>query len=374
MKKTISPFIFGLIFAALAGCATGGGRPASDNMAAPAQAYFKEGRAQEQAGYLVEATRMYKLALTLTPRNREIASALERVEAERRRLAEENFQRGEQEYARGRVQASKIAYLRALRQWPEHAGALERLRSREKITVTHQGKHIVQKGETLAMIAKKYYGDYRKYKVIARHNQITDVTNIEIGQEIMIPEMTGGSLPVAGSDMAADDSQRLAATAEESISQAVDIQVANYRDAGKDMLREGDYAAAIVEFRKVLNVVPDDQEARQDLSAAHNAYARQLWDRKQIDQAREQFEACFALRDGCPACRKTIADCENTYKERLYNRGIAFFQDERPQAAISEWEIIQALDPGYRNVEDYIQKAKKISEQLGKLKQGQSSP
>ena len=166
----------------------------------------------------------------------------------------------------------------------------------------------------------------------------------------------------------------MAATAEDTISQAVEIQVANYRDSGKDMLHERDYAAAIVEFQKVLNVIPDDQEARHELSLAHNAYARQLWDRQEIDQSREQFEACIALRDDCPACRKTVADCENAYKERLYNRGIAFFQDEKPEAALAEWEILQAMDPGYRNVSEYIQKAKKISEQLGKLKQGQRSP
>lgn len=387
MKTTLSCIFFGLIIAALAGCATGGGMATSADRSAPAQAYYDEGLAQEQAGYVVEATRMYKLALTLTPQDSEITIALARVEAERQRMAEERYQKGEQAYARGKFQDSKIAYLAALRLWPEHAGALDRLLSREKITATHHGKHIVQKGETLAIIAKKYYGDYRKFRVIAQYNRIDDATQIEIGQEIMIPESAMGSMPTAGGDTTAkdnqrpaamdttiEDDQRLAATAEETISQAVEIQVANYRDSGKDMLHERDYAAAIVEFQKVLNVIPDDQEARQDLSAAHNAYARQLWDRQEIDPAREQFEACFAFRDDCPACRKTVVDCENAYKERLYNRGIAFFQDEKPEAALTEWEILQALDPGYRNVAEYIQKAKKISEQLGKLKQGQSTP
>jgi Flp pilus assembly protein TadD len=363
-----------LIIAALAGCATGGGMATSGNRSTPAQAYYDEGLTQEQAGRVVEATRMYKLALTLAPRDSEISTALARVEAERQRMAEERYQKGEQAYARGKFQDSKIAYLAALRLWPEHAMALERLLSREKITATHHGKHIVQKGETLAIIAKKYYGDYKKFRIIAQYNHLDDATQIEIGQTIMIPESGMGPLPMTDSDMTAEDNDRLAATAEDTISQAVEIQVANYRDSGKDMLHERDYAAAIVEFQKVLNVIPDDQEARQELSVAHNAYARQLWDRQEIDQSREQFEACLALRDDCPACRKTVADCENAYKERLYNRGIAFFQDEKPEAALAEWEILQAMDPGYRNVSDYIQKAKKISEQLGKLKQGQSSP
>jgi len=389
MKTTLSSIFFCLIIATLAGCAAGGGMTTPDKRSAPAQAYYNEGLTQEQAGQVVEATRMYKLALTLMPKDTEIAEALKRMETERKRMAEERYQKGEQAYASGRFQDSKVAYLSALRLWPEHAGALERLLSREKITATQQGKHVVQKGETLAIIAKKYYGDYKKFRLIAQYNKIEDATQIEIGQTLMIPESGTGSMPAAGSSMAAgenqamastaeetsvEDDQRLAATAEETISQAVEIQVANYRDLGKDMLREGDYGAAIVEFRKVLNVIPDDQEAQQDLSVAHNAYARQLWDRQEIDQAREQFEICLTFRDDCQACRKTVKDCENAYKERLYNRGIAFFQDEKPEAALTEWEILQALDPGYRNVKDYIQKAKKISEQLGKLKQGQSTP
>jgi len=374
MKTTLSSLFFCLIIAALAGCATGGGMATSAKRSAPAQAYYNEGLAQEQAGHVVEATRMYKLALTLTPGDTEMAAALARVEADRKRMAEERYQKGEAYYASGKFQDSRIAYLAALRMWPEHAGALERLLSREKITATHHGQHIVKKGETLAIIAKKYYGDYKKFRVIAQYNKIGDATQIEVGQTLMIPETGMGSMPMDGSDTIAEDNQRLAATAEDTISQAVEIQVANYRDAGKDMLREGDYDAAIVEFQKVLNVIPDDKEARQDISAAHNAYARQLWDRGEIERAREQFEICLSFRDDCPSCRKIVTDCENTYKERLYNRGIAFFQDEKPEAALAEWEILQALDPDYRNVADYIQKAKKISEQLGKLKQGQSAP
>jgi len=374
MKTTLPIIFFCLMIAALAGCATGGGKATTDNRSVPAQAYYNEGLAQEQAGRVVEATRMYKLALTLTPENTEIAAALARVEATRKSMAEERFQQGERDYASGKYQDSKIAYLSALRLWPEHTGALERLRAREKITATHEGKHVVQKGETLAIIAKKYYGDYKKFNLIAQYNRLADATQIEVGQVIMIPEIGMGAPPAATSDTANKDDQRLAEAAEATISEAVAIQVDNYRDAGKEMLQAGDYGAAIVEYRKVLNVIPDDPEARQDIAAAHNAYARQLWDRQEIDPARQQFEACIAFRDDCQPCRDVVADCEKTYKERLYNRGIAFFQDEKPEAALSEWQIVQALDPDYRNVADYIQKAKKISEQLGKLKQGQRLP
>jgi len=355
---------FCLIFALPAGYAADG-RPAGEDPAVPAQAYFAEGQAQEQAGNVVEAARMYKLALTLTPGSPEIAAALEGVQNRRQRMAEERFQRGEQDYADGRFQESKIAYLGALRLWPAHAGALERLREREKVTAARTGKHIVQKGETLTSIARKYYGDARKYQVIARFNRLADAAQIRIGQAIMIPEIGSGSIPAG--DLPPDgDDQRLAPAVEASIAEAVEIQLANYRESGREMVRAGLYPDAIVEFGKVLNVLPGDVAVRRDLILAHDAYGRQLWDRGEIDPAREQFQAGLAFQKDCPKCRKAVAECENSYKERLYNRGMAFLQEGNPQAALAEWEILKSMDPGYRNVKTSIRKAAKALKQTDK--------
>jgi len=373
MNQIIRLFSVGMLIALLAGCAAGPRVPAGDR-SAPAQAYYTEGQSQEKAGHLVEATRMYQLALTLTPGKDEIASALERVQNRRQALAEERFQQGERDAAAGRFRESKIDYLAALRLWPDHAQALERLRSQENIAATQHGRHIVQKGETLAVIAKKYYGDYQKYKVLAEYNHLSDPTQIEIGQAIMIPAAGAGPVATAGRQPAASDSQPLAAATEESISEAVDTQLANYRDAGEEMLQSGAYEAAIVEFHKVLNVEPRDQKTLINLGRAFDAYGRQLWDREEIEPAREKFQSCLALAEDCPDCRPVVRDCQNAYKERLYNRGIAFFQQENPEAALGEWEIVRSLDPAYRNVQDYILKARKISDKLGKLKQQQSSP
>jgi len=366
MQK-IALLLYLCLFVALPAGYAADGRPAGEDPAAPAQAYFAEGQAQEQAGNVVEAARMYKLALTLTPGAPAIAAALEGVQNRRQQMAEDRYQRGEQDYAAGEVQESKIAYLAALRLWPEHAGALERLREREKVTATHTGRHIVQKGETLTSIARKYYGDARKYQVIARYNRLADAAQIGIGQEIMIPEIGSGVIPAAGQAADGED-QPLAAGVEASIAEAVEIQLANYRESGQEMVRAGLYPAAIIEFGKVLNVLPGDPAVRRDLIRAHDAYGRQLWDRGEIDPAREQFQAGLALKKGCPGCRKAIAACESSYKERLYERGIALLQEGNPQAALAEWEIVKSMDPGYRNVKASIRKAAKA------LKQADNSP
>ena len=358
MKTILRPLGIGLVMVLLAAGCAAAGQSVGEDPAGPAQAYYAEGQAQEAAGHVVEAARMYKLALTLTPGSSEIVSALEHVESRRRQMAEERYQIGERNYAAGRFLESKIAYLAALRLWPEHAGALERLRSREKITAVHQTRHVVQKGETLTNIAEKYYGDYKKFKLLAAYNQLADPTRIKIGQLILIPAVGAGTATAAGGPAPAGDDRHFTATVEARIFETAQIQVANYRNDGQEMLQAGDYEAAIVSFGKVLKAVPKDTKARLAIVRAHDAYGRQLWDRQEIEPARKQFQACLAFREGCRSCGKAVAACENSYKTRLYNRGIVFFKAGDAAAALGEWEILQAMDPGYRNVQGYIRKAK----------------
>lgn len=51
--------------------------------------------------------------------------------------------------------------------------------------------HTVQKGENLWKIAVKYYGDGFKWVDIATENKLINASEIEIGQELVIPEIEG---------------------------------------------------------------------------------------------------------------------------------------------------------------------------------------
>lgn len=52
-------------------------------------------------------------------------------------------------------------------------------------------KHTVAKGESLSKIAKHYYDDLMKYKLIfdANRDQLSDPDNIEVGQILTIPNL-----------------------------------------------------------------------------------------------------------------------------------------------------------------------------------------
>ncbi|MBL7809307.1 MAG: LysM peptidoglycan-binding domain-containing protein [Saprospiraceae bacterium] len=58
-------------------------------------------------------------------------------------------------------------------------------------TTDYYTKHTVVKGDSLSKIAKHYYDDMMKYKAIfdANRNILSDPDEIEVGQELIIPNI-----------------------------------------------------------------------------------------------------------------------------------------------------------------------------------------
>ena len=50
-----------------------------------------------------------------------------------------------------------------------------------------QATHVLQEGETLIQLARKYYGDKRLWPYIVKHNSITDFNKVAVGMSINIP-------------------------------------------------------------------------------------------------------------------------------------------------------------------------------------------
>ncbi|MCB0155695.1 MAG: LysM peptidoglycan-binding domain-containing protein, partial [Anaerolineae bacterium] len=55
--------------------------------------------------------------------------------------------------------------------------------------------YTVQRGDTLAKIARTVYGDPYKYPVIQRANNITDPSRIWVGQVLVIPALDSAPAP-----------------------------------------------------------------------------------------------------------------------------------------------------------------------------------
>lgn len=54
----------------------------------------------------------------------------------------------------------------------------------------HLAEHVYSDHETLAGIAHRYYGDWRRWTLIAERNDIVDARRIEPGTVLLIPGRT----------------------------------------------------------------------------------------------------------------------------------------------------------------------------------------
>ena len=380
--KTRSLFHLILVTTILFGCAVIEKQLQFPNAAA--KGYLSQGRASENAGNWVEAARYYNLALTVEPQNKKIADSLKRVQAKRLKLAEVHYREGLRNLAQGKYRDGERQFLAALRYWPQHKGALKKLQSRTQIKTKRYIMHTVQKGETISIISKNYYNDPKHFQIVAKFNNLPDATTVRVGKELKIPEIEGVPFLVPeGTPEIKSDSQIVdwqltnrsweyqeAQQAEEvqADAEALDTMVANYRDAGLQLFHEKKYDEAVIEFKKVVNADPQDFKTQEYLFKAHVNSAQDLLKEKQYQAADQQLQACLDFRTDCMQCLPMIKQCEDAYKELHYQLGIRYFGEEKLEDAIKEWQLVKKFDPNYKQVQENIRRAEKISTKIQQLK------
>jgi len=381
--NTRSLFHIILVATVLFGCAIIEKQLQSPN--AVAKGYLSQGRASEKAGNWVEAARYYKLALAVEPQNTQIADSLKRVEAKRLKLAEAHYRLGLKYLAQGKYRDGKQQFLTTLRYWPQHKGALKKLQSQTQIKTKRYILHTVQKGETISIISINYYNDPKHFQTIARFNNLPDATTVRVGKELKIPEIDGvpflvpeGTPEIITDGQAMDrqlttpDSEHREAQQTEAIqadAQAFDNMVANYRDAGLELFNEKKYDEAVIEFKKVVNADPQDFKTQEYLFKAHFSSAQDLLKKKQYQAADKQLQACLDFRSDCLQCLPLIKQCEDSYKELHYQLGIRYFGEEKLENAINEWQLVKKKDPHYKQVQENIRRAERISTKIQQLKE-----
>ena len=262
------------------------------------------------------------------------------------------------------------------------------------VTVDNFITHTVKGGESLSKLALRYYGDYKKFPIIARYNQLNEKVGLKVGQKIKIPEIEGVSFekkpaekdiqtamkPVTSAVVEEppeekkekekkepEETEKEKQKEEEKEIAAVD-QSANYRELGIEFFNEKAYAAAISEFKKVLNVNPADKKALEYISASHFQQGLIVFGNEDYLAARDEFKASLEYNEECEKCSEYIKKCEETYMDVHYNKGIMYFRDEKLGEAIQEWEFVSDIDPKYKDVDDNLKKSRNLLERLEKIK------
>jgi len=340
------------------------------------QTYMRSGQEYENKGDLVQALKQYKLALTVDPKNKEAIEKSGLLEKNMRVLAQEHYRKGIKLRKKGKYQLARREFLTALELQPDHLEALRALKPKKEIHAKKYIIHTIKPGESLSMVAKTYYGDYKKFQIIAEFNNMPDATQITVGQKIKVPEIE--EMPFLASkheikteDVKAPDSVPLdqeTITDENHAEQEPIDEAENYRSLGIEHFDNKEYPAAIVEFNKVLNADPDDKSAREYLYNTHFQYGITLFEKGDYLAAKKNFETSFSYNKNCDKCQDYIKKSGEIYMETHYNRGLSYYGNQQLPEAVREWELVRAVDPNYKNVEKDIKKAKTLLERLENIK------
>lgn len=349
------------------------------------QTFLDKGQKYENDGDFVEALRQYELTLTVDPQNQTAMTKSLQIKKDISISAQKHYQAGLKLRTKGKYLLAQKEFLTSLRLQPNHPEALKALKARTRIDAKRYVIHTIKPGESLAMVAKTYYGDYRKFSIIGDYNNMSDATQIRVGQKIKVPEIEGVPLLATAheirtetAEIKAPDSVRLDQgikeedemdKKEEDSSEPDPVdELAGYRSLGIEHFEKREYQEAIVEFDKVLNATPDDKPTLEYLYNTHFQYAMVLFEKKDYLAAKKNFESSFNYNKNCGKCQDYIKKSEETYMDTHYNRGLSYFGKQQLPEAIKEWELVQAVDPNYKDLEQNIQKAKTLWESLENIK------
>ncbi|MGD9043776.1 MAG: tetratricopeptide repeat protein [Desulfobacterales bacterium] len=409
--------------------------------------YTAQAQEYEKKGDLVEALKQYKLVLTVDPENKLAIEKSTALESQLNELAEKHYKIGLKYYRQGQYPPARKEFLTALRYNPDHVEAKEKLTAARKEIehVTRYISHTLQADETIATLAERYYGDYRKFHLIAEYNELEDATKVKVGQVIKVPVIEGtpiiadpakiqsdsgepsealpgqiitvkryiihtvkpeetlsklaktyygdlskfdviakfnsiedGSSLKVGQELKIPEVEGLPFLAEgETVEkktaavpkptvvrkkvppkeQVVEDQSVNYRELGIELYKNKEYADAITEFNKVLNLNPADKVAINYMALAYFEKGRQSFDKKDYPQATDEFETSLKYNKDCADCRKYITTIQKESIANLRQDAIALYNQKKYPAAIVKFEALARKNPNDSQVNDYLAKS-----------------
>lgn len=135
------------------------------------------------------------------------------------------------------------------------------------------------------------------------------------------------------------------------------------------LFQQKKYGQAIPLFKKAHAKTPENDQIATNLFESYFQQGLSQFKKEQYLDARQSFSSAVAYNDACTQCRTYIKTCEDTYKEKHYNLGIHYFGKEQLEQAISEWEQVEKIDPGYKDVQSNLTKARTLYERLESIKQ-----
>jgi tetratricopeptide (TPR) repeat protein len=300
-----------------------------------ANQYLKKGKMLERKGHLTEALEQYKLALAVDQKNALAALRIKKLTRNVTILANKHFKLGTKYNSQKKYGLASKELLTALKYRPNHQKAYKLLITMQPTGLHNYATYIFQKERKTAATAPVVKPNKSDEKKPQPAQPFTDPPPLS--------ELKG------------------------------ETQTFAYRDTGIQFYNNKKYKEAIFELNKAVAATPDDHLTRAYLAKAHFQNAQIDYNKGDFLAAKIGFESALEYNSQCERCAAEIIKSLESYKETHYNKGVVYYAKQQLVQAINEWEMVHELDPGYKDVEQKLHKARTLLKKLKKIKKSQQS-
>lgn len=305
------------------------------------------------------------IMLTILPGYGPVVSHKKETESRIRKLVAEYFDEAGRKQKDGDSKGARSAFMAVLSLDPSHKEALQYFWASRTLMeqpvlppTTEFLVHVIKRGESISLLADRYYGDKFKFPIIASFNNMDDPTKVEIGQEIKIPKLDSGFTSPGSAGLPSTSS-----------SDSSDYTMA-LLDQARMFLKEKDYSESISEAEKFLKEYPDNKDAREILVESYYSQGLLYYQNKFYERALDFFNKVMEMipdyRD-IQAMIEKARNALNAWVDELYKEGIILYRDQILEGALKKWEEVLKLDPDHEGALKYSEKARQLIEKLKEM-------
>jgi tetratricopeptide (TPR) repeat protein len=313
--------------------------------------------ALEQKGDLRRALDEWKIALTIDPEDSEAREGRRRLEPRLAGAVAGRVRLGQEALRRGATLEARRHFLAALALDPANRTAATALR--DEIGDVRFHGHTVVRGDTLEVIAERYYGDRARADAIGEANRLPPNARLSPGTRLRVPEIAGLPFRVPAPAMPAPDPGP-PATGEEGGDHVGPSEVNPLGADARDAAERKEYEVALAAVDRLLDSSPAHPEWVDLKKAILYDYGRERLEQTQYDDAYRTLSQLARLD---PKYRDTpvlLGQARTGAMQMHYHEGIRLYREDQLEAAIAHWRAVLRYEPGHAEARRNIEQAERV--------------
>ncbi len=204
----------------------------------------------------------------------------------------------------------------------------------------HYMLHTLKPGESLSILARMYYGDKMKYRIIADYNNIRDINNVSVGQQIMIP------LPENTKSLKKEKQKK--ENAETPVPLPAKPETVPDKNIGKDEAEPAE------KTEEELKESDGEKLARLDNKALEDVFnkAERLFNEEKFSEAIATFQKVLQNNPSHPYAAERLKTASEILS--FLKKGDALYKERKYGRAYDEFSRILVLKPGSAIANDKV--------------------